>query len=138
MRVIRIRYKNENGEEINPETAELIKGKGIKGDVHKQTEDRDISLLDEVTSKNIRKSDGLCTKRFRENITICGDTGSIKAGDIYDIGTSKIRITKKGKECFENCPLVKEGTQCGLSGNIIFAGVEKGGAIRTGMLIRKV
>ena len=137
MKILHIKYKDEMGNVYEPETAELIAGVGLFGDVHKSRPDRELSLADVEIKKNNAVIKGLCTDRFIPNIVFEKNSSEILSGMLYTIGDALIRITYKGKNCFPECPLVQAANPCGLSENVLFAVVVKNGRIGIGDCLKE-
>ncbi len=113
----------------------LKKGYGLVGDVHAKGGKRQVSLFTEEGRNKIEtnKIDGLCTKKFCENITIKNmELAKLQVGSIIKIGESIIEITQIGKECFLECRLLGNDNICPLPKEVIFAKVIKSGNIKIG------
>ncbi|MCL2517788.1 MAG: hypothetical protein FWF15_04415 [Oscillospiraceae bacterium] len=118
--------KNEPG--ISVAELNLLEGFGIEGDFHWGGE-KQVTLLSAETRRwlDSQTEQGLCFKRFKENILI--EDLEIKPCDRLIIGNAVLRISNLTKPCFDECPLV---SPCRLSGRAVFAVVEKSGTVRIG------
>ncbi len=90
--------------------------------MEKHKKDRSgVSLMASEIAEDIKKIDGLCTKKFKADIlTDDIDYTDLKTGDILDIDGKKIKLTKVGKPCFPECPLPKDQKPCILNRNVAF------------------
>lgn len=135
MKIISLRKKDENRDTCYIEEAYLEKGKGIVGDLRGIDKKRQISLLgldirDKIDNKEL---EGLCLRRFQENITIDGlEVDKLLQDDILIIGDAKIQILSKGKKCFKECILYENGDTCLLSKSPVFASVIQSGKVKLG------
>ena len=127
--------KGEKGKE--PAEARLIENLGVEGDCYAKGGDRQVTLMfaddeDKTTEK------GLCTARFKENITIkkCNAPFSspfFSPGTRLTIGGEAIlEISAETKHCHEECPIFRAGNRCSLAGKNLFARVLKSGLIHVG------
>ena len=83
----------------------------------------DISLMDESLIEYMKSRDGLCYKKFHADvITKDIDYLNLKEGDIISAGGRRIKITKAGKRCFEECAL--EDKPCLLSRLVAFGEID--------------
>lgn len=134
-RVIRLtRYlqKGAPGETL-PE-AHLIRGLGMEGNRH-QGGEKQISLLSAEALRwmQAQTEKGLCFERFKENILIEGlPFDDLSVGSLLSVGNAVLRVSMRGKRCYEACALFSKGAPCRLSGSAVFAVVEQGGAVRSG------
>jgi MOSC domain-containing protein YiiM len=144
--------KEEAGRELAE--ARLIENMGLEGDCHAKGGERQISLilaetlrqLNDFPSKgqnvNGHSVRGLCSSRFRANISISGiapASGSrdgMSAGQCLEAGEAVLEIAGETKRCYNECPLYKEGKTCVLAGKNLFARVLKSGVIRPGDDVR--
>jgi len=126
--------KGEPGKELLE--ARLIENMGLEGDLHAKGGERQISLRFAGNAKlnEAPAEKGLCTSRFRENITILCDAPliSFKSGARLVIGEAILEISGETKHCHEECVLFQAGKLCSLAGLSLFAKVLKGGVIRIG------
>lgn len=132
MKILDISIKDKEGKLIRLEEAQLIKDHGILGDRKAGPGDKQLSILSLKTREAIDqlKDQGLCIPRFYANLTLEGlDPSTLKLGQELRLGRSLLKISQLGKECFPECSLVKEGKECDLAREAIFARVIKGGKI---------
>ena len=129
MKVLEISIKNQNGQSVELEKALFIKDKGIDGDKNAKGGERQISLLPSKLREMIRKGDidGLCIKRYRENITY--SRGTLIKGKTYKIGDAEIKISETNKACFPECVNIIDNIKCPLAEGAIFATIIKTGCI---------
>ena len=118
----------------------LLEGIGVEGDFH-QGGERQISLLSAEARRwmEAQKEKGLCFERFRENILIEGlSLEDLENGSLLFLGDAVLRISMRGKHCYDECALFSKGTPCRLSGCAVFAVVERGGTIAVGDNVSKI
>lgn len=116
------------------EKAELVAAVGLKGDMHNGGE-RQTSILSLETREwmDSQKENGLCFKRFKENLLIEGIyEGLINVGSYLTIGNTKLKISLQSKHCFDECSLFSQSRPCMLADGAFFAVVERGGVIGVG------
>ena len=122
---IRSLNKKENGQYVS--VSEIEVHMLPEGEVNL----RQISLMAGELLPEIRLENGLCTKRFYADIeTERLDYSNLSVGNVFSIGDVSLQITGKGKRCFEDCPLRKEGKQCQLVHSVAFARVVRGGRLK--------
>jgi MOSC domain-containing protein YiiM len=133
--------KGDTGRELAE--ARLIENMGLEGDCHAKGGDRQITLAPAETLRQLNnfpanghsvnglKVRGLCSSRFKANISISG-FNDMSAGQRLEAGEAILEITGETKRCYEDCPLHKEGKTCVLAGKNLFARVLKSGIIRPG------
>jgi len=131
--------KGEAGTELSE--GRLIENLGLEGDfyakgvcTHKPG-NRQVSfrLIGSAESVNAESEIGLCTGRFKENLTIrCQTPFFAKGGMQLSIGEAILEISDETKQCHEECQLFLAGKRCSLAGMNLFAKVIKGGGIRVG------
>ena len=112
--------------------ARLAQGLGLEGDF-RQGGEKQVSLLPAEARRwmEAQPEQGLCFRRFRENISIQGlATGMLEPGSLLSVGDAILRISAARKECFDECPLYSRGIPCNLSQCAAFASVERSGAVR--------
>lgn len=132
-KVIGIYYKpGEINCGISVDHAYLKQEYGIEGDVHAGRKGRHVSILMDSTREKIRNLPvkGLCTERFKENITLSGRM-MLCIGEIIRIGDAAIRIKEIGKRCFKDCDIYNSGIVCPLR-EVVFGDVIESGEIKTG------
>lgn len=113
----------------------LIEDRGFIGDKHSSSGNRQVTLLSAKARNMINtvESDGLCTKKFYENLTIKDlDISRLIIGQRITIGSVELEITEIGKRCFPECDIVKKLQTCSLKNGVVFAKVISGGVIRIG------
>ena len=92
---------------------------------------RQISLMASEIMPGLREVPGLCTKRFYADIeTESLDYASLSVGDILEFNDVRLQITEKGKRCFDECPIRRQGRVCPLPTNVAFARVIQGGTLK--------
>ena len=127
-------FKKEGKPGVFLSEMSLIKGLGVEGDFHQGGEKQVTILTGEARRWMERQPEqGLCFRRFQENILIKG----FKLEEIYpesllSAGSAVLRISMLVKPCFDECSLSSKGTPCRLSGRALFAVVERGGTVRIG------
>ena len=118
--------------------ARLVENSGLEGDFHADGGDRQLSLLF-AESREVAglEGEGLCLKRFKENLCIRGLVSpDVKPGTRLSAGDAVLEITCEFKHCHEECTLYKKGKHCPLSGLNLFARVVKSGIIRVGASVQ--
>ena len=126
------RKKGEPGMALAEMT--LLEELGVEGDFHQGSE-RQVSLLSVETRRwmEAQTEQGLCFKRFRENILIEGlPLEDLDNGCLLSAGDAILRISMRNKRCYDECRLFSKGIPCRLSGCAAFAVVDRGGVIRIG------
>jgi MOSC domain-containing protein YiiM len=137
--------KGDAGNELAE--ARLVENMGLEGDCHAKGGERQITLILAETLRQLNdlpangqnvnglKVRGLCSSRFRANISISG-SNDMSAGQRLEAGEAILEITGETKRCYEECPLHKEGKTCVLAGKNLFARVLKSGIIHPGDDVR--
>ncbi len=139
MKLSRI-YIKDNNSHHRVNSAILIEGIGIKGNSPPRDSHKQISIFSEEGRMDLDSlvSNGLCTRRFQEDITIEGlMIPTLLPGDKLTIGQVVIEITRVGKKCYGDCPLINTKSPCPLRRGIIFARVLKTGPISVGDMVIK-
>ncbi len=78
-----------------------------------------VSLLADTVE---RDPDGLCSARFHADVeTHDIDYAALSEGDAVTVGGRIYRITRVGKNCHAECPLVQAGRVCQLKNHCAFA-----------------
>ena len=131
-KIIAYPAKGTSGTELAE--ARLVENSGLEGDFHADGGDRQLSLLfAESREAAGLEGQGLCLKRFKENLSIRGLVSpDVKPGTRLSAGETLLEITGEIKHCHEECTLFKEGKRCPLSGLNLFARVVKGGFVHVG------
>lgn len=139
MEISRIYIRGNNMQKF-VENVMLRKGIGIIGNIFPKEAQRQISIFSEEGRREIEnlETQGLCTKRFQENITIQYlKIQDVVIGDKFIIGEIVLEITEVGKECFKNCKLIKAKKACPLLKGVIYAKVLVGGGMKLGDIVIK-
>lgn len=111
---------------------------GIEGDAYGGPGERQLLLfwsearaaLDS-NRKGTGETSGLCYPRFRENLTVEGlDPGSLRPGDLLEVGSSLLRVTAVHKRCYPECELPRD--RCEIRGHLAFCAVESEGEMSRG------
>jgi len=117
--------------------AMLRAGHGVEDDAHAGPGRRQVSLLaieaiEEAEHKSRDKDVDLRPGIFAENITTQDvDLGSVRVGDTIRIGESvMLRVSQIGKECHDDCAIMKKTGACAMPKKGIFAVVMTGGPVR--------
>ncbi|MEL5897855.1 MOSC domain-containing protein [Clostridium sporogenes] len=112
---------------------------GLVGDAYSVNKNRQVCLIGIEGKEKLEqvKNDGLCIRRFKETITTQGiELYKLEVGTRIRIGESLMEISKVGKSCFPECPIIKTGKKCSLSNEVVFMNVTKEGIIKKGDNIR--
>ena len=128
--------KGTSGTELTE--ARLVENSGLEGDFHADGSDRQLSILfaESREAAGIH-GEGLCLKRFKENLSIRGLVSpDVKPGTRLSAGDTVLEITCEVKHCHEECTLYQEGKRCSLSGLNLFARVVKSGIICVGYSVQ--
>lgn len=105
---------------------------GLIGDKHSSPGDRQVTLFSAEGRGRI-ETDGLCVRRFYENLTIKDlDVSKLTVGQEFIIGEAILQITAIGKRCFPECNIVKRFEVCSIKYGVVFAKVILGGTVRVG------
>ncbi len=113
----------------------LKENHGLVGDRHSTPGDKQLSLFSSEGRGKIEtiEADGLCVRRFYENLTIKDlVVGKLSIGQELIIGEAILQITSIGKRCFPECNIVKRSESCSLKRGVVFAKVILGGTVRVG------
>lgn len=108
---------------------------GLEGDAHKGDWHRQVSLLGKESIDKIKalKVDGLCSKKFSENLTTEGIVlYEIPVGKKIRIGEVVLEVTQIGKECYKGCKIRELAGECVMPKEGIFARVLENGYIKVG------
>lgn len=106
---------------------------GLENDDKAGKQNKEISIF---IDKNFSVVDGLCTKKFKANLTFVpiNDEFEIKFNDIIELGTTILKINPIKKRCFDQCNINKNS--CPLLGNVFYASVLQEGSISIGDKIK--
>jgi len=102
-------------------TARLTPDEGIVGNRHD-----DLCLLTTTAQEFMKKAEGLCFPRFKENLVVEGDlsdSGTLAIGDVV------LELTGGKKFCFPECAYFSEDGGCPMTGGVAFARVVQGGVV---------
>lgn len=120
----------------------LLKDYGIEGDAHAGNWHRQVSLLaeEQVVAFNQRIAaskagiDPAVAGTFGENILLSGiDLCNLPVGSILKAGTVVLKLSQIGKECHSHCQIFHRVGDCIMPREGVFATVEQGGTLTTGM-----
>lgn len=129
----------QNGKHLYPQTVNMVEDYGIQGDKTFGKSERQICMLDSKVAEEVKKLNGLCTKKFTGNLLTTGITYALlDEGQRFRVGTAEIEMIQIGKRCFPNCPLVKQGKPCALPKACGFAKVIKSGCVKVNDKIVKI
>lgn len=131
-KLLSIKLSQKKGKErVSVEEGQLKSGHGLIGDSYAKPGDREVCLMSiETRNKLINYQDGLCIQRFVETLLIDLSPDVMAVGDQLIICDVIIEVTRKGKRCFPECQLIKNGQTCPLVHEPLFGKVIKGGTIR--------
>ena len=119
----------------------FLEGKGIEGDRFADGGPRQVSLMDaEVRAwMDVQEEKGLCFARYKENLLVEG-LARMELGEGRELsaGTARLQVTDSGKRCFPECPLLRQGKKCRLSGGICYACVTGTGEAAVGDRVSSV
>ena len=119
----------------NVQSAEILKGFGIRNDAHGGPWHRQVSLLalESIRKMQTRGLDVTCGD-FAENLTTQGlDLVHLPVGTRLRIGRSAIiGVTQIGKKCHLRCSVYDQAGTCIMPTEGIFAKVLSGGAVAVG------
>ena len=109
---------------------------GIVGDAHAGDWHRQISLLAEESIDTMRPRSPIALDPgvFAENINTEGiDLKHLPVGTHLRIGETEVGVTQIGKECHSHCTIFARVGDCIMPREGVFATVEHGGVLRSGM-----
>ena len=116
------------------DSIDCIAGLGIVGDANAKGGDRQVTIIDEAVNTWIAKQPekGLCSSRFKANITIKEmDADLLEQGDLLNIGEACLKISSVSKKCYgEQCKLYSEKSVCPIPSRCYFAKVVKSGKVK--------
>ena len=126
----------KKGTEKHPVNEIVLKENfGIEGDAHAGKWHRQVSLLsaEKVDEFNARGGDA-AIGAFGENILVSGiDFKKLLVGSIMCSGEVVMKLTQIGKECHSHCTIFARVGDCIMPREGVFATVEHGGVLRSGM-----
>ena len=127
--------KDRGTRKYNVPRAKLKVGFGIENDAHGGNGHRQVSLLAEESIEKMRaKGANVGPGDFAENITTEEiDLQSLAVGSKLRLGLdAEVEITQFGKECHQECEILKQVGDCIMPREGVFAKVVKSGEIKTG------
>ena len=126
----------KKGTEKHPVNEIVLKENfGIEGDAHAGKWHRQVSLLsaEKVDEFNARGGDA-AIGAFGENVLVSGiDFKKLPVGSIMRSGDVVMKLTQIGKECHSHCTIYARVGDCIMPREGVFATVEHGGVLRSGM-----
>lgn len=141
-RVVSVNVSAEKGTSKKPVAEIVIDGRGVSGDGHAGTPQRNVSLLAIESIERFAKEAGRKFQcgDFAENITTCGiDIPRAARLDRIRIGKVELEVTQVGKVCHgDGCAIFREVGQCVMPKEGIFARALRGGTVRAGDAITYV
>ena len=105
------------------------------GDAHGGSWHRQVSLLsaDKIAAFN-EKGAGVIPGAFGENLLVEGfEIRALPVGTLLRCGSVLLEMTQIGKECHSHCSIFARGGDCIMPREGVFATVEHGGVLRSGM-----
>ena len=115
--------------------ARLIADFGLEGDAHAGRWHRQVSLLsaEQVEAFNARGG-AAAIGDFGENILVSGlDLRKLPVGSLLRAGEVVLKLSQIGKECHSHCEIFQRVGDCIMPREGVFATVEQGGVLRSGM-----
>jgi MOSC domain-containing protein YiiM len=114
------------------EQAEFVRGRGIAGDKHYGEESRQVCLLTKAAA-DWRDSQppgrqGLCFRRFRENVLLGCAGDDPQPGDRVTLGDAEVTVDSF-KNCYPECPIYNANEDCPLKLGGTLATVTKSGTV---------
>lgn len=110
-------------------------GSGLRGDSHSGSGERQVVILGSEGRRRLHDSPepGLCFGKFQETVSTTGiDLFRLPAGTRIRAGDSVWEISRRGKDCYPECPLVRSGHLCVLTREVVFARVVVSGRVSRG------
>jgi MOSC domain-containing protein YiiM len=144
--IVSVNTSLKKGQLKRPAAAvELLAGRGIEGDAHKDFAHRQVSLLaiEDIEAQKEKLGPGssvaLGPGAFAENLTTRGlDLGGLAVGDELVIGgTVQLRVSQIGKDCHTKCAVYHLVGDCIMPARGIFCEVLSGGTVRPGDTVEK-
>ena len=119
---------------IQVDSIECIAGVGIAGDDNAKGGDRQVTIIDEAVNQWIanQPEKGLCSSRFKANITLEGENVSPwQQGILLNIGEALLEISSVSKKCYgEWCKLYNKESSCPIPKGCYFAKVARSGEVK--------
>ena len=74
---------------------------------------------------------GFCHNRFKANFVIKDiNTNDFKVDQVFKIGDATVKITKVEKECFKDCPIIKNSKMsCNVNKEVFFGEIVEEGLV---------
>lgn len=116
---------------------EELKG-GIEGDCHYGEGEKQVSITSEEILKWMQEqeTEGLCFAKYNANIVVKGSEGQLwSVGEKIVFGEAVLKITGRGKKCFNECRRHAAGMDCRLRDGCCYAKVVKAGEVRIGDMV---
>ncbi len=144
--VVSVNTSLKKGQIKRPATfVELVAGRGIEGDAHKDFAHRQVSLLaiEDIESQKGRVGGTVAVAlgpgAFAENLTTRGiDLAALSVGDELVIAdTVRLRVSQIGKDCHTKCAVFHLIGDCIMPARGIFCEVLSGGTVRPGDSVEK-
>ncbi|MBQ9844504.1 MAG: hypothetical protein IJO54_00255 [Oscillospiraceae bacterium] len=129
---IKIFHKKGEPGKIVPQ-AECVADCGLLGDRFAKGGEKQLTAIDEVCENWLcaEKTEGLCFKRFKANITVENmDLSAFKSGQKLIFEDAELEFSEEKKECFAECVRVQNKMDCMLRNHAKYLRVSKGGIIR--------
>lgn len=130
-----LQYFAEDKSAVECDSLELTEGKGICGDRHYGSGDKQVTISAYETIRKISEDPkgGLCFRRYRCNIAVDEfRSDKLEIGSEIKAGNVVLRITGF-KECFpDSCELSKSGGNCPIRSASVYASVIKSGTVKIG------
>ena len=111
---------------------------GLLGDRFAKGGEKQLTIIDDICESWLKseKTEGLCFKRFKANITAENtDLSACKNGDKLNIGTAQLVFSCQSKECFAECVRVQQKMDCLLRNHAKYLKVSESGTINTDDII---
>ena len=127
------------------EAADIVAGRGIEGDAHRDFGHRQVSLLaiEDIEAQQARVGADAAVPlgpgAFAENLTTRGlDLGALAIDEELVIGGAvRLRVSQIGKDCHTKCAVYHLTGDCIMPTRGIFCEVLSGGRVRPGDVIER-
>ncbi len=145
--ILSVNVSRKKGQVKTPAAeADIVAGKGLKGDAHLGFAHRQVSLLMAESIEEQKKRMGdrrdfrLVPGSFAENLTTSGiDLSTLEIGSILLVGEKiRLRVSQIGKECHNRCAVHKITGDCIMPILGIFCEALDGGTVRPGDRIERI